>query len=463
MDSLRNVSGRWGAVGFVILLVALLGALVMARRQVQAQAGRPNVIFIVVDALRPDHLSGYGYERPTSPNLDAFMASGARFAEATSTSSWTYPSNAAMLTGLLPSHIGVKDWASPPGVVPAERTLLAELLHDAGYQNVGFVTNYFLWPQFGLNQGFDFYDRLNGSERAEDLNQMAFDWLTEHPDAGESQPLFLYMYYYDSHSWYDPPAPYDTLYDPTYTGPLTPELYGHGRSVIAGDLVLEPRDVEYLLALYDGEITYWDIHFQQLMDRLAAEGLLENALVVVTSDHGEMFGEHGKWLHGNSLYEEVLRVPLLIRYPGVVAAGRVSDTPVTTADLMPTVLDLLNLPVPDGLDSLSLKPLLTEEPGAFAERPIYAEMNGEVNPTSISYGVAPTYHLRSIKEGNRKYILAFGVPEENVLYQVEPNSLYEGENIIADYPAQAEDFYYRLYSWFQLPTQFRLIPVMFQE
>jgi hypothetical protein len=77
--------------------------------------------------------------------------------------------------------------------------------------------------------------------------------------------------------------------------------------------------------------------------------------------------------------------------------------------------------------------------------------------------VAPTYHLRSIKEGNRKYILAFGVPEENVLYQVEPNSLYEGENIIADYPAQAEDFYYRLYSWFQLPTQFRLIPVMFQE
>jgi len=115
----------------------------------------------------------------------------------------------------------------------------------------------------------------------------------------------LYLYYFDPHVWYNPPAPYDTLYDATYTGTLTADVYQDSRPVVEGNLILTPRDIEHLIALYDGSITYWDTHFGEMMAFLDSMGLLANSIVILTSDHGEMFGEHGLWAHRGSLYEEI--------------------------------------------------------------------------------------------------------------------------------------------------------------
>ncbi len=461
MDDLRSHTQTPGRAPFLVLIAAitfsLLTGLSSLLKPAVAQNARPNVIFIVVDALRADHVSSYGYERPTTPNVDAFMANGARFADATTPSSWTFPSNAGMLTGRMPTRIRMNDWGSLSAVVPQEELMLAEALKSGGYQTVGFVNNYYLDKQFGMEQGFDLYQRLVDSEMAADLNRMAFNWL-DTGGATADKPLFLFMYYYDPNSWYDPPPPYDTLYDSTYTGTLTPEVFQHGQKVVSGEIVPTPRDVEHLIALYDGEITYWDNHLGRFLNRLAAEGLLDNAVVVLTSDHGQMFGEHGKWVHRNSLYEEVLRVPLFIHFPGVVPAGKVINTPVSTADLMPTVLDLVGLPLPGGLDGANLRPLLLGQPNQLGGRPIYAEMEAETSPSSPGYWIAPRFDLRSVKEGGWKYILEVNNPAGNALYNLRPNPLYEPANVIADYPQMGARLHDQIYDWFRLPTQFNFLP-----
>lgn len=441
----------------MVAVMLLAGGAISRPTPVQSQS-QPNIIFIVVDALRADHVSAYGYRRPTTPNLDAFMANGARFAEATTASSWTYPSNAAMLSGRMPSRMDIKDWGSFASTVPASELLLAEALKGGGYRTVGFVSNFYLWPQFGLNQGFDHYERLSGTELAEELNRKAFTWLDANRPTLRERPLFLFMYYYDPHTWYDPPPPYDKRYDPNYGGTLTPEVYGHGEKVVSGEIVPSARDVQHLLALYDGEITYWDYHLGRFLERLAAEGLLTNALVVVTSDHGQMFGEHGKWVHRNSLYEEVLRVPLFMRYPGVIPTGRTITAPVTTADLMPTVLDLVGLPVPGGLDGRSLKPIL--QGSQPPRRSIYAEMDAEPNPSSPGHWIAPPYDLRSVKDDGWKYIHQVNRPSGHELYRVQPNTQFEEMNLITDYPQIAGGYRQQTMDFFRLPTFFNYAPTL---
>ncbi len=442
---------------FAPIMAMLTGLIFMLTPSGAQTAFRPNVIFIVVDALRADHVSAYGYERPTTPHLDAFMAGGVRFAEATTASSWTYPSNAAMLTGRMPTRIRMNDWASLTAFVPPEELMLAEALRNGGYRTVGFVNNFFLDQQFGMAQGFDHYQRLVASERAEDLNQMAFDWLDAGGAAGD-QPLFMFMYYYDPHSWYDPPSPYDTLYDPDYTGGLSPDVFQHGEAIVSGEIVPSERDVEHTIALYDGEITYWDAHLNQFLNRLSAEGLLKNTLVVVTSDHGQMFGEHGKWVHRNSLYEEVLRVPLFLHYPGALPASKVIDAPVFTGDLMPTILNLAGLPIPAGLDGANLVPLIQGLDEDLTHRPIYAEMEGEPLPSSLGYWIAPRNDLRSVKEDGWKYIFERNNPDGNALFEVRDVSVYEETNLLGDYPQKAGGYQDKLYDWFRLPTYFNFVP-----
>ncbi len=446
-------------VWIALLLMGMVIHLGQTRQPATAQAtAQPNVIFIVVDALRADHVSAYGYERPTTPRLDAFMAEGVRFAEATSPSSWTFPSNVTMFTGRMPQRIRMNDWGSFNAVIPSEEMTLGQAMKNGGYLTAGFVTNYYLDSKFGFARGFDHYQRLTKTELAEDLNGLIFDWLDTNPPASDSRPLFLFAYYYDPHSWYDPPPPYDTLYKPGCPSALTPESYGHGERVVAGEDVLTACDVEHLLALYDGETTYWDYHLGQFLDRLEAEGLLDNALIVLTSDHGQMFGEHGKWVHRNSLYEEVLRVPLFIHYPGTAPAGMVVDTPVFTADIMPTILDLAGLPIPPKMDGKSLRPFLEGQRGALLNRPIFAEMEAEPSPSSPGHWIAPPYSLRSIKIGGWKYVKEINNPAGDALYQVQADSIYEGVNMRGDYPQKAQELHDTLFDWFRLPTDFLFFP-----
>ncbi len=428
-----------------------------------ASAANPNIIFVVVDAMRADHLSSYGYQRNTSPNVDVKVADqGVLFADVTAASSWTNPSNGATLTSHSPSSIDI-DWAELEDRLPEEEMLLAEYLHNAGYRTAGFVSNWWLRARYGYDQGFDHYEHTTGEERerAYVINELAQKWLEDNLASVESsgQPLFLYLYYMDPHTLYDPPAPYDTLYDSAYTGTMTAELFGHGHAVVSGDIVPTERDIEYLLALYDGEIAYWDFQFAKMLTYLGDHGLLDDSIIIITSDHGDMFGEHGKWTHGNSLYEEVLRVPLLIRYPGTLAAGQVVDTPAHMMDITPTLLALLGIPVPDHMDGQSLLPVMQGAP-LTESRPIFSEMAGETDTDGPIYWLAPHTNLYSVKQDGWKLIHAERDAQADKLYTVQPSSLYENENLTVQEPERADQLFQELRGRFGIPVEFLYLPML---
>jgi len=454
-------------------LLAILLLLMASRTASSAGPGTPkgtsslppNIILIVVDDLRADHSSAYGYTRLTTPNLDMLIASqGARFEAATSAEAWTYPANAAMLTGRLPSKLGVT-WSDPASVLPTSTVMLAEYLHDAGYYTAGFITAYYIGGQFGFNQGFDHYFqqiRANSqSTRAGELNQAAMNWLDTiwTPTLSGTQPLFLYLYYYDPHTWYDPPPPYNTQYDPGYTGTLTTAVYADSESVVNGSLIPSPRDVEHLQALYDGEIAYWDNQLGTMLNFLDAHQILSNTLIIVTSDHGEMFGEHGKWTHRNSVYEEALRVPLLIRYTGVISAGTVVTVPVQTTDITPAILDWLGLAIPANLDGQSLKPL-TQGSVPTQPRSIFSEMDAITNPAWPAFWLAPRYESRAVRQGDWKYIHTLGLNGSDALYNLQPASVYETDNVLQAEPGVAAELYQSLINKFKLLTIFTNLAVI---
>lgn len=424
---------------------------------------KPHIIFIVVDALRADHVSSYGYHRQTTPNVDAWVAGkGTLFTDVTAASSWTNPSNGAMLTSHSPSSIDTV-WSDMDRRIPDDEAMLAEYLNDAGYVTAGFVSNWWLQSRYGYNQGFDTYRSTTGPNktRADVLNDLAFAWLEDELAAviDNQQPLFLFLYYLDPHTWYDPPPPYDTKYDSTYDGPLTAEKYGHGHDVVAGNITPSQRDIEHLLALYDGEINYWDDQLGKMLVYLNDQGILENSIIVITSDHGQMFGEHGKWVHRNSLYEEVLRVPLLISQPGVTPAEQVITAPVQMMDITPTLLEMVGITVPDHMQGQSLLPAI--KGAAMAEdRLIFSEMAGETDPTSDAYWIAPRTDLYSVKKSGWKLIHTQQASQLDQLYAVREASIYEQDNLASEESEKRAELFDELQDYFDVPDRFLYLPVV---
>ncbi|HSH01753.1 MAG TPA: sulfatase [Anaerolineae bacterium] len=420
-------------------------------------APRPHIIFITVDSLRPDHLSTNGYFRPTSLNLEANITlPGANFTQATSTAAWTYPANAGVITGRAPHNLNT-DWTDPASTIPPSEQTLAEYLHDEGYYTAGFVSAYYVSPQLGFDQGFDQYQRLtppedDNSVRVTQLNETVSTWLdTEWSTTiSGTQPLFLNLYYYDPHSWYTPPAPYNIMYDDSYTGTLTGETYAHGLPVITGQITPTVRDLSYLHALYDGEITYWDDNMAPMFAQLDSLGLLQDSIIVLTSDHGQMFGEHDLWVHRNSAYEEVLRVPLMFRYTGTISPNLTITTPVQTTDILPTILDLLEIPKPDNLDGQSLLPLLQGTP--FPDRSIYVKQGADALSSPDYY--APDQAIYAITQDNWKYIHHFGRPNLDELYYLAPVSPYETDNLITTDAHTAQTLRQQLMTYFNLNNNY---------
>ena len=428
-------------------------------------ATKPHIIYIVVDSLRADHLSSYGYGRATTPNFDALMAAqGVRFSDATSTATWTLPANASMFSGLYPFRFDIQ-WSDPDERLGNDVPLLAEMLSDNGYYTAGFIGASFLRARYGFDQGYATYTEIvgGGANRtdAAQINDAAQAWLQDEWPAlrDEEQPLFLLLYYFDPHSWYNPPAPYDTLYDPTYDGPLSAERFQDGREVIAGTLVPTARDIEHLIALYDGEISYWDSHFGKIMAFLENMGLLDESIVVVTSDHGEFFGEHGLWVHGTGLYEEGLRVPLAIRYPGTVAAGQVVDEPVQTFDLVPTLLDWIGAQAPTDLDATNLVPLLAGAAQTL-DRPLFSEQDGVADPDNARAWISPPRESRSVRQAGWKLIQERQPGGAEELYLMESASLYEQSDLLAAEPERAEALRQQLIDDFGAPSDFLFLPLL---
>lgn len=321
---------------------------------------RPNVLFILVDTLRSDHLTPYGYRRDTSPNIARTLAApGAVVENAYSQAPWTLPSVVSFMTSRQPGEILGGD-AAAYGIPPEVPTLAAAMARR-GYETGGFFGNRILHAGNGFAAGFDTFFSPADDPAADDnqpdaaeVNRRVLPWLEAH----RNQPFFLYVHYIDPHDPYDNPEIVDNR-SPFEAAPCPGCMPGrYMQGVYAGKLAIDPaRDVEHLKALYDSEIHYSDRFIGRLIDSIPPE-VLRNTLIVLTADHGEEFHEHGGWKHGFTLYEEQIHVPLLVRWDGHVPAGSRLRGTVRLLDVAPTLVRAVGGQVPPAWEGVDLLPAL---------------------------------------------------------------------------------------------------------
>jgi arylsulfatase A-like enzyme len=335
-----------------------------------------NLIVILVDTLRADHLGHHGYARATSPRLDSLAEDSVVFLRHTAHASRTGPSVATLFTGLHARSHGVVNPLShfdAKGTLDSSRLTLAEILSEEGYRCAGFAANPNVSERFGFAQGFERYQLFRWA-KAEVLNRAALAWIEERTAEAEPRPPFcLYLHYVDPHSPYEAPASFAKKFvSPDYRGRIT-GAHRQLDEVVAGRLELDEDDLDQLRALYDAEIRYLDDQLGVLLVDLAAKGLLDESLIVFVSDHGEEFLDHDSVLHGYTLYEEQLRIPLMIRHPELPARqiSRLSRQ----VDVLPTLLELLGVAIPETLQGESLVAAMQGEdrPELGDERPVFAQ------------------------------------------------------------------------------------------
>ena len=337
-----------------------------------------NVILLSIDTLRADHLGCYGYARETSPALDALAQRGALFEDVVSSSSWTVPAHMSMLTGLYPRSHGVSTDAKE---LPAETTTLAEHLSGLGFV-AGAIVNTGLLRKHGFPRGFVLYDVLNPRERAgadsaagarasaPTIVARARAWLQARPE----RRFFLLLHLYDLHTDYAPRPEYLARFERPYSGTVTgttTELRDYMMRA-PGTRELGPEDARRLIDLYDAEIRQLDDAVAGLFATLDELGLAEDTLLVVTSDHGEEFLDHGDVLHGKTLHPEMVQVPLILVGPGVPRGARIRGQ-VSPVDLFPTIATLLGVSRPDGLEGLDLSAAWRAPAAWPPQRALFAE------------------------------------------------------------------------------------------
>ncbi len=369
----RRPSRRFLPISLTLFTVLLAVGVSLWR----ARPTRPtDVVLIVVDTLRADRLGRYGYGRGLTPVLDALADRGTRFAHAYATTSWTMPSVASLLTSRLPSQHLVRDFDSR---LPDSELTLAERLAAAGFANAGFTANWRLSADLGYGQGFPTWLGFLSSEgsptkaRGEVLRTAALRWLDggapdgaapptgpTPPGGGAKPSRLLYFQFMEPHVPFEPPAPLRARFASSVGVEQAARLNTWARSLAFGQRQLSAEELAHLTALYDAEVAAADAELGLLFEALEQRGILKNALVIVTADHGEELLEHGTFGHGFSLFNESVRVPLIMAGPGV-PAGRVVNQNVSLIDVAPTVLDLLGLPPESHFEGRSLLPLLRDE------------------------------------------------------------------------------------------------------
>lgn len=338
---------------------------------ITATAGSPSVIVVSLDTLRADHLGSYGYSRPTSPVLDRFAGESVRFSDASAQASGTLPSHLSLLTSLEPTQFRIsRDDGRNGDQMRTKLRLsdavltLAEVFRTRGYATAAFTEGGFVSARYGMDRGFEVFDEATDSQRdlRATIAKIAAFLHARGNGVGGAVPLFLFVHTYDVHAPYSAPEPYDRWfssesYDETRQrlgfAPDPEALSSHRTS-------LTPFDVDQVRALYDNGIRAADAAMEQLFDLLRASGLYEDSVLVVLSDHGEEFLEHGDFNHGRTVYQELVHVPLLLRLPQAAEGGRVVETPVSLLDVAPTVLAACAIPVPEQFEGSSLLPLVRD-------------------------------------------------------------------------------------------------------
>ena len=371
-----------------LIVVSRAGASIVYRQRVNALPAAapqsPNVVLIVWDTVRAANLSLYGYQRRTTPNLEKWGQSSVVFERASSTSPWTLPSHASMLTGRWAQELST-NWEER---LDGEPRTLAEELSARGYATAGFVANtYYCGNELGLDRGFARYDDyvvtpqevlissslIRTLANRNDVRRMVnyYDNIPRQNAAAitdrflawqattGARPFFAFLNFFDAHETYLPPTPYAGAFGPG--APLdSDEVIQDVRRSFRRDWFKRPHgEIQGEINMYDAAIAYLDAEFDRLMHALEAEGKLDNTIVIVTADHGEQFGEHGLFVHANSLYQPLLHVPLLIRFPQRVPEGRRVEARVTLRDLPATVIDMLPKANGSGMPGMSLAGLWT--------------------------------------------------------------------------------------------------------
>jgi arylsulfatase A-like enzyme len=355
-------------------------------------------VLIAVDTLRPDHLGYYGYDLPTSPQLDAWMGSGRVYERAFATSSWTLPSVASMFTGQLQARHGAGKRTRRGGKrsftrLDAGVPTLAEIFREHGYATGAIVANAALAPVFGLERGFDTYDYVPATtrhtRRADATVRRALAWI----DQLEGRPFFLMIHFFDPHMSYDAPPPHRGRFSAGHRSKLALPVTDLAK-IRTGAPALDEGDRRFIAAAYDEEIAFVDQQLGILLAGLERRGVLERGIISLTSDHGEEFFEHGGFEHGHAMWQEVLLLPLVFWGRGVTP-GRES-APVSLVDLAPTFLEASGIVPPEELEGVSLWRNLSEAAEVPA-RTLYAEghLYGPKQKTAIRWPYKVVWNPRT--------------------------------------------------------------------
>jgi arylsulfatase A-like enzyme len=396
----------WGLAVVALLAVSVFGWRALAERRAVANLppsapGAPNVLLLVLDTVRAQSMSTYGYARPTTPRITGLARTGVRFEHAISTAPWTTPSHQSMMTGRFPHEL-IAHWKD---AMDATHPTLAEVLGVQGYVSGGFVANVeYAGYESGIDRGFLHFEdypvslaelalssslaqavvnnqtlrnltgqhQILGRKLADDVNRDFLDWLSKQD---RKRPFFAFLNYFDAHEIYLPPHPWDDEFGSEAERDISGTWHFKRRAKIPHKKEVTPVQIQTELDAYEGSIAYLDYELGRLFDELGRRGILDNTIVVVTADHGEQFGEHGKFEHGNSLYRQLLEVPLVIRFPARVPAGATVSEPVSLRDLPATLLDLARRDQ-GGIGGASLAPLWSATSPRQAPQPLLSEWAG---------------------------------------------------------------------------------------
>jgi len=383
----------------------------------------PNVVVISLDTVRADHLPFYGYERNTSPALAALAAKGAVFENSYSQTSSTVATHASLFTGRYPFQHRMYGYRQQ---LKEEEHTLAEYLRDHGYRTFAITSSVRFEPTSGYPQGFDTYEtlyRLEKNERSERVTDLAL----ENAEKLDSMPFFAFLHYFDAHAPYAAPEPYRTLWHPGLVAPRPEDTVEFLKRHRWPGVVIAPKVIDYLRALYDGGLRYQDESLRRLFEGLETMDGGRPTLLIVTADHGEEFKEHGFLSHSFFLHEELVRVPLVMVFPGVIEAGRRIRAPIQTVDLFPTIVELLGLPASEELSGRSFAARL--QGGDALAQPDYTEARDVVVlEAALSWSVIATL-------GTGRFKLVTG--RENGLYRLDVDPTADAD-VAYKYPDETQ-------------------------
>jgi arylsulfatase A-like enzyme len=334
----------------IILLVVSIGC------REKSSEDRINVLLILLDTVRADHLHCYGYPRETTPTIDSLAGMGTRWIQVQAQSSWTLPAMTSIFTGTTERthRAGLRN-GKAFGLSEYLETMPV-LLKDAGYTTGAFFNVPVMAPSYGFTRGFDYFDCRGCSietTKAEEVVDSFINWM-DNRNRSNASPFFVALHLFDPHSPYDPPDPFRTMWtDPDYSGPDWPRSTAAELITGYNSGEIDSTALTHMINSYDGEIAYTDSQLRRVFNYLHEKGHADNTLIILVADHGEEFGEHGGVLHGFQLYQETTRVPLIITGPGI-SIGYIDHNVVGQIDILPSLLEYLKIPVPEQVEGRNI-------------------------------------------------------------------------------------------------------------